>query len=435
MTLGEGRANTLKRHGMLYPEPWFVCAVFAMVLALFLGNKFLGLAHGLAGIGLLVGIGRHRLGRPCWNRLRPSTWGLIAFVVACSLSVIANWDNVNDPFGVLKRLRYPVIVILLLLLSGARNVIFATKDQRGICFIGWWTVLVCSILVGGARFFFPDAFAWLGDFGYPGRLSGFYGQVMTFSYILQFSVVSVAALVIYPEIYGRLTKIPYWVLFPVILIAGWGQYFSYSRGAILSVAIGIGLLSLLHSRRMVVAAVALAIAAGSYAYSDSYGKNGTPLYFTARDPVRVSQWKTASLTFLEHPIFGVGYRTFEQRCLELQVCYGIGPSKPVIENGVERRVYFSGHAHNNILEAFASSGVLGGIGFLAFVFLWARECWSVPEVRRFFMPLIAVFLVSGFFENTFFDSEVLSCILLIYLCSQIALDRAGRLPAFTRPSA
>jgi hypothetical protein len=34
------------------------------------------------------------------------------------------------------------------------------------------------------------------------------------------------------------------------------------------------------------------------------------------------------------------------------------------------------------------------------------------------LPLISAFVVSGLFENTFSDSEVLNCILLIWLASQ-----------------
>jgi O-antigen ligase len=101
------------------------------------------------------------------------------------------------------------------------------------------------------------------------------------------------------------------------------------------------------------------------------------------------------------------------RSVELKKRYGIERDPGFIDNGG----YLRGHAHNNYLEALASTGIFGGLAFLAFCVYWTGEALR-SRYAFIFVPLIAAFLVSGLFTNTFFDSETLNCILLLYLFSQ-----------------
>jgi O-antigen ligase len=130
--------------------------------------------------------------------------------------------------------------------------------------------------------------------------------------------------------------------------------------------------------------------------------------------VRVSQWKAASLAFIENPVLGVGYRQFEKQSADLKKRYRMPPDK--------RGRYFKGHAHNNFLEAFASIGLFGGVSFLAFCLFWVLEMVRSTHAKYFFLPVVTAFLVSGMFENTFTDSEVLNSIMLFYFLSQVTLD-------------
>jgi len=58
---------------------------------------------------------------------------------------------------------------------------------------------------------------------------------------------------------------------------------------------------------------------------------------------------------------------------------------------------------------------------------------TVFDYREIFVPLIAIFLAAGIFENTFYDSEELNCILLIYVFSQVAIRHERNSTANNQP--
>lgn len=408
------------------PEAWIALGLASLFFAIFCGNAFIAVGHGAIVVGLLMGLFRRSHERLDWSGLRPSSWWLIAFVLAAVISVAVNWGSMLSPDGALKKLRHFVVFILLLLLPNLRKSAFVSMKYRSACILLWWVGLVASVIVGGISFFFGEKFPLFNSFGHEGRLSGFYGQVMTFAYILQFSVLALAAFVVYPGVFRKLTRLPWWSVFPVGLIAAWGQYFAYSRGAILGVAVGLLAMALMHSKRLTLVVLLVGVLAGGYAYKDSWAGGDTPLYFRVSDPVRTNQWKTAMLAFIDNPVFGLGYKDFEVKCLELKEKFQIEPAYLIIEDGVSRYEYFKGHAHNNWLEALASTGALGGIACAGFCLSWLREAWQYRRTAGIFVPLVLAFIVSGCFENTFYDSEVMSCIMLIYFCSQIAFDRQSQ---------
>src|SRR5690606_23173952 len=107
--------------------------------------------------------------------------------------------------------------------------------------------------------------------------------------------------------------------------------------------------------------------AGGIAYLNS------PRYFINEDQARLNLWKTSLLSFVEHPVFGLGYRNFEVRSVELKQRYGIPKDEGVLEGGGYG--YLPGHSHNNYLEAFASTGVFGGFAVLGFCAWWVREAY------------------------------------------------------------
>jgi O-antigen ligase len=74
---------------------------------------------------------------------------------------------------------------------------------------------------------------------------------------------------------------------------------------------------------------------------------------------------------------------------------------------------FSSHAHNNILDVLASTGVFGLIAFLAWWILLWRYLWqsfwrSPPELRWLPAACLAAFVafqVNGLTQVNFFDGK------------------------------
>ncbi len=116
---------------------------------------------------------------------------------------------------------------------------------------------------------------------------------------------------------------------------------------------------------------------------------------------RQSMWRTAWEMFLERPIAGVGFgRTGEL-------------SPHFVEKWLKLRPDFTSHAHNNLLDMMASTGLLGTLAFaLWFGFLfWAalRAFLRAPEKERW-LPAACLlgftaFHINGITQVNFWDGK------------------------------
>ena len=61
---------------------------------------------------------------------------------------------------------------------------------------------------------------------------------------------------------------------------------------------------------------------------------------------------------------------------------------------------------------------MGGVAFCGFVVAWMFECARWRTLQIFILPSVVGFAVSGMFESTFIDSEIINVVLLMYLFSQ-----------------
>jgi len=356
---------------------------------------------------------------PQWRELGSSARWLAFYLLVSVVSILANFQEIEAPLTQLGKLRYHVIVLLVLMMPALVRDHLEVKWRRDCLVLAWLVPLVLAVLIGMVA-------SVTGEHPLRGhepvnlrRISGFYGQVMTFANSLQFSVVALAVFFLTPALWKSLTRVPFAVAVGVLLIAGAGLYLTYTRGAMLGVVTGFTIYGLMRSYKFVILAALVGIAAAAFASFDG------ARYLEAKSTLRVTQWQAAAISFIERPVFGLGYRSFEQHSAALKERYGF--KKDIVRRPGEKPevIYFKGHAHNNILESFASTGLFGGIAFLGFCYAWTREMRRSRNALVF-VPLIGAFFIAGLFENTFYDSEVLNCILLIYLASQWTLSREKR---------
>ncbi len=404
-----------------WPRNYAWTGLWTLCLATFAGNAMIAGGHVLlilaviAQLSLLLarGSGRYLMDP---SKIRPSSWLLLAFITVSALSIFLHWSDYAAPLDTLKKLRYELIILALLLVRGCPEYLQSRVSLTfALVFLALSALVVCP---AGVISYFTGFNPITGDPLKHGRAGGVSGTVMSFAYSLQFFVLPLTALLfcrrserewftaLFPARFGIAVA---GLVFLVVLTA---FYYAESRGAFAGAAVGgLVLLCFLKNGKLWFAAITLgALILVVALLSDSR-------LLSVSDPIRLRVWETAIRCAADHPVSGIGYRQLEVRSDVLAEKYGI---EPIDDPSVPFR-YFKGHAHNNYLEAFAGSGVPGGLLFCGFCLAWLREGFGSRRCRLFLVPSIVAFCVSGMFESTFIDSETVNIILLLYLATQLVL--------------
>ncbi len=402
----------------LLRHPWyagtnlFAGGLFCLVAAQFFGQKFLAAGQILVFCGIVATLFLHGRAAFEWRRWGTSAVCLAVFLAIAFLSVLGNLSIVEQPFDHLAKLRIFVVYLLVLAMPALIGRNLGVPWRRDSLVLAWLVPMGLAILVGLYGWATGERLVGGESHSDARRISGFYGQVMTFANCLQFSVVALAAFVFLPGLWRRTTRLPFWIAVLALLAAGGGLYLTYTRGAMLGTAVGLLVFGARKSRKILLGVVALGLVALAFSWFQ-----GSRYVETKSVSTRQNHWRAAALGALERPVLGWGYRNFELQSAELKERYGFEKDVSWRDGKRQPPSHLVRHAHNNYLEAFASTGVFGGLAFLAFCCAWMREARRSRHAPLF-VPPIAAFLVSGLFENTFFDAEVLNCILLVWLLSQ-----------------
>lgn len=349
---------------------------------------------------------------------------LILFLIFGLISILVNWEGLDDPAYNLKSLRHPLIAVAVALLVLARRILL---DERE------WATWAIRINIGlmVISVFFGVAVAAF-DINLPGlkeatvktdRIAGLDGEIMSFALNIQLLVLLLASLLLVRKGQPSLFGLPPWFLVAACLVGVAGLYLTYSRGPLLALIGGLVLLGSMISRRFIYATMALALLLAALAFSTK----SRYFQFDESADYRIKFWKTALVTIKEAPVFGIGYREFIHHLADLEG--GLGVREEIVRDRPDsppRRVKQKfGHCHNNYLEAFVSTGVAGGLCFIGFFAFWSWEVFRSREHRVYFIPLLASILVTGLFDSTFFDGEGSTPIFLIYLACQTLIAPPG----------
>ncbi len=187
---------------------------------------------------------------------------------------------------------------------------------------------------------------------------------------------------------------------------------SQSRNAWLGLAVGLGTLAALGSRRRLILFTAmLAVTLFGVAYALGIGNvpNRTQKILETFHEPRIGHWLVAWQMFKESPLLGKGVHTFGEFYLPYL-------EKIVLPASIRPEVAYIPWAHNLYLEVLAERGMVGSIAFGATLVAMALvlfEClkWRTPsETRTISIGLTAslvTFLVQGVFDLTFLKDWVI----------------------------
>ena len=293
----------------------FAAGLFCLFLAMFFGAKLIAAGQVIILASLVMACVEGGRGTLHWRELGSSARWLAFYLFVSVISILANLSDIADPVDQLGKLRYFVMVLLVLMIPALVRNNLEVKWRRDSLVLAWLVPLILAVIVG--------MIAWVtGEHPFRGqdvvnirRVSGLYGQVMTFANSLQFSVVTLAILFLAPDWWRKITRVPYAVLVVALLFAGAGLYLTYTRGAMLGVVAGFTIYALMRSYKLFILVVLVGIVGAAVAYFDG------ARYLNVKSSIRVNQWRAAAMSFAERPVFGWGYRNFEPHSAELKERY------------------------------------------------------------------------------------------------------------------
>ncbi len=192
------------------------------------------------------------------------------------------------------------------------------------------------------------------------RSAGLFGSPMGYVYIAgMHACLSLAVALVFPKERRRLRVISL-ISFCVIVAS---LITTYVRGAWIAMAIAFLTMAWIASRRWFYWTVGAGTAAfgalfvGLIQFRERLLSLFNPQYASNSD--RWLLWQMNIKMWLDYPIFGIGWGENETRAREYLTKMGHPKA-------------FSGHAHNNYLEALSGTGLLGFMAFVFFIgfFIW-----------------------------------------------------------------
>lgn len=221
-----------------------------------------------------------------------------------------------------------------------------------------------------------------------------------------------------------------WVLYlPALALASFGVYVSFSRGAL----IGLALVPFvfLRGRHLLAAIPVVAVLLIGFTPTLLQERFATLTSSGSEIATRVDIWKTAVAVWQSAPVAGAGLGSFPNAYAEARV-----PGKKFLP---QSKLEPPPHAHNLALQMLAETGLLGLLALLgvlsAAVTAAARlrrasERW-IQRAATGIMASLLAFLVHNVFDVTLFQSETgaVFWVTLGLLAALVAMARPATTPA------
>lgn len=247
---------------------------------------------------------------------------------------------------------------------------------------------------------------------HPTRNCGAYGMYMTYGYGIQFFMVILTGFILYRKKVERYCNLKF--LYTAFAINLLGLVLSYARGALIGFLVSLPFFFFKKRKKTFAMVFFILLMGGSILFMTN--NKFKDLFLSSQriesNMIRISQFKAAFYAFKERPFLGIGYRNFEPNVYALKKRYQIDYPQ------------YMGHAHNNFLEALASTGIFGFTFLILFHLFWLRESYLRKDILgNIAFPLIIALIISGQFQYTIGDGENMFLLMMAYSLSQISLQR------------
>ena len=377
--------------------------------------------------------------------LIPKSLIVLGFLVFCGiqiLSTVTSIDKFSSTFGyptrlnggLLSQFAYLVIFVGALVnlkLEDAKKLIDALVLSAFV--VSVWGILGhfgadpnCLILTGQL-----NSTCWQAEFNPTLRIFSTLGQPNWLaSYLLLVIPISVALAISSKNQYR---KILFTVVAFTLLLA---LIFTNSRAGLLGMCAAflvflatLGIYKIRQNLKKIAAGLAIFIIVFAF-----FGKNLAGRIYEAINPpistsggtesgqIRLIVWKGALTIIENNPILGTGPETF---------AYSYYKIRPQEHNQTTEWNFFYNKAHNEVLNAFANLGILGGLGFLGFlasIFFTLTKSQSI--LAKATISALTAYQVSIFFG---FSTVVTQLVMFLEIAAVIIVGAQNKLYKITIP--
>jgi O-antigen ligase len=380
-------------------------SLFVLALGTMTSVSFSALSHILLVIPGLFYFYKDVIKKERTFELSLSSKFLLFMIVTIILSVIFNLDIIDRPIKNISKIKYFLIPFLG---TFALNRLFENLTAKKIkvlvyAFLIASTVATISGIIGLYTGFNPIK---MKNACHSSRACGLFGMYMTYGYGISLFCVLVSGILFYKNKVKELIS-PYF-LWLILIINFIGLYLSYTRGGLLGFLIAVPFLLFKANKKKFVSFGLLAAILLGLSFTFIPKVKNMFANRAGSDMQRIAFYQTAYSAFKEKPLLGWGYRNFEPNVPALKAKYKIAyPS-------------YGGHAHNNILEHLASTGLFGFLAVFGFFIAWLIETYKRNDIigQVSFVFFIS-FFTSGLFQYTFGDGENLFLIMGVWMISQV----------------
>ncbi len=335
-------------------------------------------------------------------------------------------NEVSHPFKAsFDNLRWILFIpacyfVSAIVISNYRSLILKDNQKKSFLFLIILTPIILlslysiSVSIMGINWLLPDRTASLhplSTISGGARASGFFDNPMTFahSFGVWICLLWGVALVYSSKIKSYSQKIFIYFVFTVFSSAI-AFLLTFTRGAWLSVAIGVLFITFIYHRKLgqIISLLVTLGISGLLILSTAFRERIFDIFkFQDSQSERLTLWKANWLIIKEHPLFGVGhgqnYYYLDQYYQKMGVPFG----------------FFKSHAHNQFIQFAAGSGIVGLIFYLVFIMFlfktaikYYRETsiYNQPFLKAIALGTIAVIIhlfFGGLFESNFEDAETL----------------------------
>lgn len=385
----------------------------------FKGVPFSDLILGIMVLVYLINLVVNREGRKnfTYNLIRFFTDKISIFmIVLLAIMIVSTTYAVDKSLALTESARFITYIFLYFIIKYEfNNVDKITMLIK--CYIGTTFVLSC---IGIMQHFTESAlganFVKVYEAGGSIKITSTLAHPNTYGAYLILAIFPLIMLSIYEK--NKSKKILY-TLLSILVFSN--LLMTFSRNALLGFALGIVVLALIYSIRLILALGGFGVLT---LFIPSVFHRVMGIADLAQDESRIKLWKTALMMIKEHPVLGVGNGNFVTQY-----------DTYIVKYRLDYNSYSHYPAHNSYLKVQSELGIVGIVSFLGIVITALARIKTVYSNtkndfhRAFYMGVMAsmvAFLFMNFFDNLFFVPKATTYFWFLLATAEALLNNDSR---------